>query len=345
MAHKAIWLQPGGGYDRVTVGECEALAPAAGEITVRLHASSLNYHDYLLVSGTANSCKEPRIPMADGAGEVTAIGAGVTEFAVGDAVVSTFFPGWLDGEPNVKGFHTVPGDGVDGYAREIVTAPAHAFTLAPKGWSHAEAATLTTAGLTAWRALADDARVQAGDVVLVQGTGGVSIFALQLAKMMGATVIATSSSDAKLERLKQLGADFVINYRQDPAWGVTAQRLSGGRGVDAVIDIGGPATLEQSLRAVRPGGQIELIGVLGGFTYALPIMPMITRQVQLRGVMVGSRRQQQDLVRALDANGLRPILDRQFALEEIVAAFRYQESNQHFGKITLNFHEPVRIAT
>lgn len=336
MAYKAIWVQPGGGYDHVTVGQCEATAPAAGEITVRLRASSLNYHDLLVVSGAANAFETPRIPMADGAGEVVAIGDGVTEFATGDAVVSTFFPGWLDGPPNVKGFHTVPGDGIDGYAREMVTAPARAFTHAPYGWSHAEAATLPTAGLTAWRALVEDAGVRAGDVVLVQGTGGVSIFALQLAKMMGATVIATSSSEAKLERLQQLGADHVIHYRQDPAWGKTAQRLTDGRGVDVVLDVGGPATLEQSMRAVRAGGSIEMIGVLGGFSCALPIMPMISKQIQLRGVMVGNRRQQQDLVRALNANPVRPVLDRHFDLEEIVPAFQYQESNQHFGKIILN---------
>jgi NADPH:quinone reductase-like Zn-dependent oxidoreductase len=274
--------------------------------------------------------------MADGAGDVVAVGERVAEFAVGDAVVSTFFPGWLDGEPNVKGFSTVPGDGVDGYARERVTASANAFTRAPQGWSHAEAATLTTAGLTAWRALVDDARIKAGDVVLVQGTGGVSIFALQFAKLLGATVIATSSSDAKLQRAKKLGADHVINYRQDPSWGVTAGKLTGGRGVDAVLDVGGPATLEQSLRAARVGGHIALIGVLGGFQMELPIMPILSKQVQLHGLMVGNRRQQQDMVRAIDANGLRPVLDRQFNLEEIVPAFQYQATNQHFGKIVLN---------
>lgn len=253
MRNNAIYVQPGGGYGKVTVGHHDADAPGTGEITVRLKANSLNYHDFLVVSG-ATPLDEPRIPMADGAGEVVAVGNGVSEFTVGDAVVSTFFPDWLDGEPNVEGFARVPGDGLDGYAREMVTAPSTAFTLAPKGWSHAESATLTTAGLTAWRTLVDDARVKAGDTVLVQGTGGVSVFALQLAKMLGATVIATSSSDAKLERAKELGADFVINYREDPSWGETARRLTGGRGVDATIDVGGPSTLEQSMLAARVGG-------------------------------------------------------------------------------------------
>ena len=336
MQGKAIYVQPGGGYANVIVGSSAAAAPAAGEITVRLHASSLNYHDFAVVSGMWGP-SEPRIPMADGAGEVIAVGEGVDEFAVGDHVVSTFFPDWLDGEPQVEGFATVPGDGIDGYAREVVTARVSAFTRAPQGWSHAEAATLTTAGLTAWRALMADGALKPGDSVLVQGTGGVSIFALQFAKLAGATVIATSSSDAKLERLKALGADHLINYRTDPAWGETARRLSGGRGVDHVIEVGGPATLAQSMAAARVGGHIAVIGILSGVAGELPLVPALLKQLRLQGVLVGSRAQQQAMVRAIDANGLRPVIDRRFALEEIVAAFRYQESNQHFGKICLEF--------
>jgi NADPH:quinone reductase-like Zn-dependent oxidoreductase len=336
METKAIWVQPGGGYDKVAVGKSDAPPPRSGEMTVRLRASSLNFHDYLVVAGAAQPFDVPRIPMADGAGEVIAIGDGVTEFAIGDAVVSTFFPGWLDGEPNVEGFSTTPGDGVDGYARETVTASVNSFTLAPKGWSHAEAATLPTAALTAWRTLVCEAHVKAGDTVLVQGTGGLSIFVLQIARMLGAQVIATSSSDAKLERLKELGADLLINYRRDPSWGETARRLTGGRGVDATIDVGGPSTLQQSLLAVRVGGHVSMIGVLGGITAELPMIPMLSKQICLQGALVGSRRQQQDLVRAIDANGMRPVLDRHFDVDAIVNAFRYQETNQHFGKIILN---------
>lgn len=335
MSSKAIYVQPGGGYDKVVVGTSEAAPPKAGEITVRLRASSLNYHDFAVVSGMWGPT-EARIPMADGAGEVIAVGEGVTEFAVGDTVVSTFFPEWLDGGPDFEGFAKVPGDGIDGYARETVTASVNAFTRAPKNWSHAEAATLTTAGLTAWRALVEDVRVKAGDSVLVQGTGGVSIFALQFAKMLGASVIATSSSDAKLERLKALGADHVINYRKDESWGETARRLTGGRGVDYVIEVGGPSTLEQSMIAARPGGHIAVIGILTGVAGQMPIVTSLIKQLRLQGVLVGNRRQQQDMIRAIDANGMRPIVDRHFGLEEIVDAFRYQESNQHFGKIVLD---------
>lgn len=218
MANRAIIVQTGGGYDKVVVGQRDAAGPKLGEITVRLHGNSLNYHDFAVVSGMWGP-KEPRIPMADGAGVVIAVGEGVSEFKIGDRVVSTFFPTWEAGEPLVKGFATVPGDGVDGYARETATTSEKAFTLAPKGWSHTEASTLTTAALTAWRALMNDDHLKPGDTVLVQGTGGVSIFALQFAKMAGASVIATSSSDEKLAHLKALGADHVINYRSQANWG------------------------------------------------------------------------------------------------------------------------------
>ena len=336
MSNKAIYLQPGGGYDKVEVGTHDAAVPQAGEITVRLQASSLNYHDFAVVSGMWGP-SERRIPMADGAGEVSAVGPGVSEFKVGDSVVSTFFPDWLDGQPHVEGFATVPGDGVDGYARQQVTARATSFTLAPKGFSHAEAATLTTAGLTAWRALMSDDHLKPGDTVLVQGTGGVSIFALQFAKLAGATVIATSSSDAKLERLKALGADHLINYRSTPGWGERVRELTDGRGVDHVIEVGGPATLEQSMNAVRIGGHVSLIGILTGVAGELPLVQALVRQIRLQGVLVGSRSQQQAMIRAIDAGGLRPVLDKHFELERIVEAFQYQESNRHFGKICLTF--------
>lgn len=335
MTSKAIYVQPGGGYDKVVLGTCEAAAPARGEITVRLRANSLNYHDFAVVSGMWGPT-EPRIPMADGAGEVVAVGDGVTEFSVGDSVVSTFFPDWLSGEPMIEGFTTVPGDGIDGYAREMVTARATSFTQAPRGYSHAEAATLTTAGLTAWRALMCEGGLKPGDSVLVQGTGGVSIFALQFAKMAGATVIATSSSDAKLERLKDMGADHLINYRSTPNWGETVRQLTDDCGVDHVIEVGGPATLEQSMTAARIGGHIAVIGILTGVAGELPVINALVRQLRLQGMVVGSRSQQQDMIRAIDANGIRPIIDRHFPLEEIANAFRYQETNQHFGKICLD---------
>lgn len=335
MSIKTIYVEASGGFDKVVVGTSEPRAPQAGEITVRIRASSLNYHDLGVVSG-ATPPGERRIPMSDGAGEVIAVGAGVEEFAIGDPVVSTFFPDWLDGQPQYAGFGRTPGDGIDGFAREQVTLPATAFTRAPQGYSHAEAATLTTAGLTAWRALVESGHLKSGETVLVQGTGGVSIFALQLAKRAGARVIATSSSNQKLDKLRALGADAVINYRDDPEWGRTARRLTDGRGVDHVLEVGGPATLAQSIAASRVGGHIAVIGVLSGVTSELPLAQALSRQVRLQAMLVGSRRQQQDFVRAIEATELRPVIDRHFPLDDIVAAFQYQASGQHFGKIVLD---------
>jgi NADPH:quinone reductase-like Zn-dependent oxidoreductase len=334
MTNKAVILQSGGGYDKVIVGTRDAKNPQAGEITVRLHANSLNYHDFAVVSGMWGP-SEPIIPMADGAGIVTAVGDGVAEFSVGDNVVSTFFPTWLAGEPLVEGFATTPGDGVDGYARETVTASVNAFTLAPKGWSHIESSTLTTAALTAWRALMSDDALKPGDTVLVQGTGGVSIFALQFAKMAGANVIATSSSDEKLEKLKALGADYLINYRNTPNWGDVARKITGGRGVDHVVEVGGPATMDQSMHAARVGAHISVIGILTGLGGEISIVTALIKQLRLQGLIVGNRTQQQDMVKAIDANKMRPVIDKVFPLENIVEAFKYQESNKHFGKICL----------
>jgi NADPH:quinone reductase-like Zn-dependent oxidoreductase len=336
MSIKTVFVQPGGGFDNVTVATTEPRSPGAGEITVRMHASSLNYLEYAVVSG-AWGPTEPRIPMSDGAGVVTAVGPGVTDLKVGDHVVSLFFPEWPDGEPSLAqgDFSRVPGDGIDGYAREVVTAPASAFTLAPKGWSHAEAATLTCAGLTAWYALFESGHIKPGDTVLTQGSGGVSVFALQFAKAAGATVIATTSSAAKAERLRELGADHVINYRDDPAWGETARKLTGGLGVDQVIEVGGPGTLAQSMQAARIGGHVSIIGILTGLEGGFSVIGAIARHLRLQGVLVGNRKHQGNMIRAVEANGIRPVIDASYPLEDIVAAFQHQASNRHFGKICL----------
>ncbi|WP_370195444.1 MULTISPECIES: NAD(P)-dependent alcohol dehydrogenase [Aurantimonas] len=334
---RVIQLSKPGGLDQLQLVERDAPgAPGPGEIRVRIRASSLNFHDYGVVSGRMPT-EDGRIPMSDGAGTVEAVGDGVSEFKVGDHVVSTFFPLWLDGEPPVADFKTTPGDGVDGYAREEVVRPATSFTHAPKSYSHAEAATLTTAGLTAWRALVVDGRIKAGDTVLVLGTGGVSIFALQFARLMGARVIATSSSDDKLKRLREMGAEHTINYKRDESWGQTVLDLTDGRGVDHVIEVGGPGTLPQSITACRIGGHIALIGVLTGRAGEVPTAALMAKHQRLQGLIVGSRRHQMDMVRAIDAIGLKPVIDRSFALEDIADAFRHEESGAHFGKICLEF--------
>ena len=334
---KAVRVRAPGGLDHLEVVAMDDPGPPGpGDVRVRVHASSLNFHDYAVASNPGRTA-DGRIPMSDGAGVVEAVGAGVEDFAPGDCVVSQFFPGWHDGPPPMADFSTTPGDGVDGYAREVVVRPAHWFTRPPRGYSHAEAATLTTAGLTAWRALVVNGGLKAGDTVLTMGTGGVSIFALQLAKAMGATVIATSSSDAKLERVRALGADHTLNYRSTPDWGMAVRGLTGGRGVDHVVEVGGAGTLPQSIAAVAIGGHISLIGVLTGRAGEIPTGLLMARQARLQGLIVGSRRHQTDYVRAIDAMGLKPVIDRSFALEEIADAFRYEASGAHFGKICLEF--------
>jgi NADPH:quinone reductase-like Zn-dependent oxidoreductase len=330
---KAIQLAKPGGLDHLKLVDlAEPKAPGPGEIRVRIHASSLNFHDFAVAAGYIPTA-DGRIPMADGAGVVEAVGTGVGELAVGDHVVSCFFPTWQDGGATLGDFSTTPGDGVDGYAREQVVVPATWFTRAPKGYSHAQSATLTTAGLTAWRALVVDGGIKAGDSVLVLGTGGVSIFALQLARAMGAMVIATSSSDAKLERASALGAAHTINYKTAPEWGRRVLELTNGRGVDIVVEVGGPGTLPQSIRATRVGGHIALIGVLTGRAGEVPTALLMAKQQRLQGLIVGSRREQQDFVRALETLDLKPVIDKTFKLEELADAFRYEASGAHFGKI------------
>ena len=312
----------------------DAPAPGPNEVTVALKASSLNFHDYAVVKGMIKA-DEGRIPMSDGAGEVVAVGSEVEDFAVGDAVVSTFFPYWHDGSTPPGAFTCVPGDGIDGYAREAVTMPAHAFTRQPKGLSHLQAATLTCAGVTAWRALFVDDDIKPGDTVLVQGTGGVSIFALQLAKAAGARVIATSSSDEKLERVRTLGADETINYKSCEEWGKRVLELTDGRGVDCTVEIGGPGTLNRSIQATRIGGHIALIGVLTGRAGEVQTAMLMGKNQRLQGLTVGSRQHQLDLVKAIEANGIVPEISDIFALENLADAFRHQESGDHFGAIAI----------
>ncbi|WP_417608245.1 zinc-dependent alcohol dehydrogenase family protein [Parasphingorhabdus sp.] len=333
---KAIQLQAPASLDNLKLVDLpDPVAPGPGEIAVRVRASSLNYHDYAVVKGMIPT-EENRIPMSDGAGEVTAVGEGVSDFAVGDLVVSTFFPDWIDGEPPEGGFKRVPGDGIDGYAVEQVVGPETAWTTAPKDYSAAEAATLTCAGLTAWRALFVDGCVKPGDSVLVQGTGGVSIFALQFAKAAGATVIATSSSNDKLERLREMGADHLINYKEVEAWGKKVLALTGGKGVDCVVEIGGPGTLDQSMTAARIGGHIALIGVLTGFAGPVQTGLLMGKNLRVQGLTVGSRAHQIDMIAAIEANGIKPVLDQHFPLADLADAFRHQESGQHFGKIIID---------
>lgn len=309
--------------------------PGPGQIRVRLQASSLNFHDFAVVNGLIPAAAG-RIPMSDGAGVVEAVGDGVSEFKAGDPVVSIFFPDWIDGAPPRSAFTRVPGDGIDGYACEAVVTPAHWFTRVPAGYNAAKSATLTCAGLTAWRALFVDNAIKPGDTVLVQGSGGVSVFALQFAKVAGARVIATSSSDAKLERLKALGADDLINYKETPAWGAKAMELTGGAGVDCVVEIGGAGTLDQSMVATRVGGHVALIGVLAGFAGPIQTALLMAKNLRVQGLTVGSRAQQLAMIAGIEANGIKPVISDHFPLDKLADAFRHQAANGHFGKIVVD---------
>jgi NADPH:quinone reductase-like Zn-dependent oxidoreductase len=331
---KVAAVKKPGGLGNLVIENRPDPKPKAGEVLVRVRASSLNYHDFIVALGGIPT-PDGRIPMSDGAGEVVAVGEGVTKWKTGDKVISLFFPNWQSGQVEAAGFASVPGDGADGFGCELYAGPETAFTRMPKGWTFDEAATLPCAALTAWRGMYVETRTKPGDWVLVQGTGGVSIFALQFAKATGARVIATSSSEAKMEKLRALGADHVINYKGTPDWGKKAFELTGGRGVDEVVEIGGPGTMAQSINACRPGGHISLIGVLTGVSGEVPTAALFSRNITLSGITVGSRRQQEDMVDAIDATGFKPVIDSRYPLDQIAAAFAHQASQQHFGKIVL----------
>jgi NADPH:quinone reductase-like Zn-dependent oxidoreductase len=334
---KTMVLRAPGGLDRIVVEDRpDPGQPGPGEIRVALQGASLNYHDLAVATGQMKT-DDGRVLLADGAGVVESVGEGVSEFVPGDMVVSCFFPDWQDGAPTVGDFACTPGDGIDGFACETVVRPATAFTHAPKGYDAVEAAAITTAGLTAWRALVGDGGLKAGDTVLLLGTGGVSIWALQIAKMFGARVAITSSSDEKLERARSMGADFTLNYRVEPEWGRRVSDWTNGEGVDHVVEVGGPGTLAQSIEAVRIGGHIALVGVLTGFSGEIPTGAFMLKQARLQGLIVGSRRQQQEFVRALEANAVRPIIDRRFPLTDLADAFRHEQGASHFGKIGIGW--------
>jgi NADPH:quinone reductase-like Zn-dependent oxidoreductase len=331
---KVAAVKKPGGPGNLVIEERPDPKPGPGEVLVRVRASSLNYHDFVVVMGGIPT-PDGRIPMSDGACEVVAVGEGVTKWKEGDKVLSLFFPGWQSGQIEAAGFQSVPGDGADGFAAELVAAPETAFTRMPEGWTFEEAATLPCAALTAWRGIVAEGKIKPGDWVLTQGTGGVSIFALQLAKAAGCRVISTSSSAEKLEKLKALGADHVINYKENPEWGAEAFKLAGGRGVDEVVEIGGPGTMAQSIAACRPGGHISLIGVLTGVSGEVPTAALFSRNITLSGITVGSRRMQEDMIDAIEANGIKPVIDSTFPLDKIADAFAHQASQKHFGKIVL----------
>ena len=331
----AMKLTAPGGLDQLHLAEIEPRAPGFGEVQVEIKATSLNFHDYAVVTGLIPA-GDGRIPMSDGAGVVTAVGEGVTTLAEGDRVLSYFFPNWEGGRPTLPNLLGVPGDHVDGFAAQTVTMPATAFSRMPGNLDFDAASTLSCAGLTAWRALVVETALKPGDWVLVQGSGGVSVVALQMARMMGCRVIATSSSDAKLERLGALGAEHLINYKKHANWGEQAFELTGGAGVDLVVEVGGPGNLPQSISALAVDGCISLIGVLTGWAGEVPTAALMTKNGRLSGITVGSQADQANMIAAVEAHDMQPVIDKTYPLAELTDAFRYQESQQHFGKICVS---------
>lgn len=311
--------------------------PGPGELLLKMSAVALNYRDLLMLNGAYNPRQPlPLTPCSDGVGVVVASGPGTTT-ASGARVLPIFAQGWLDGTPDRSMLSTTLGGPLSGTLTPYLVVRESAVVAAPAHLTDAEASTLGCAAVTAWRALVTLGGLAAGDVVLTQGTGGVSLFALQVAKMHGASVILTSSSDDKLARAKALGADHGINYRADASWGRTALALTQDRGVDHVIELGGSATLDQSLRAVRPGGIIDLIGMLSGSSAEVLLTRIFMQGVRVQGVMVGSRADLAALCRALSANpGVRPTIDRVFGYDEAPEAFARLKSGEHFGKIVVS---------
>jgi NADPH:quinone reductase-like Zn-dependent oxidoreductase len=309
--------------------------PGHGEVVIQVRAASLNYRDLLIASGKyGGRMKSNAIPLSDGAGEVAAVGEGVERVKVGDRVTGAFFPDWVAGEISGEATRVGLGGPVDGMLAEFVVLPERAVLPFPEHLSFEEAATLPCAALTAWNALNEVGRLRAGDTVLLQGAGGVSIFALQFARLQGATVILTSSSDEKLKRAAALGANHLINYKRTPEWDQEVKRLTGGRGVDLVVEVGGAGTLERSLRAVRVGGVVATIGLVAG-TGAINPLPLIMRAIRLIGVYVGSHEMFAAMNRAISGARLRPVIDQVFPFDQATEAYRYQESGRHFGKVVI----------
>jgi len=333
---KCYELQGPDGFASLALVEKPVPQPGAGEVLVRLKAATLNYRDLITVKGGYGSRQKfPLVPASDGAGVVEGTGSGVRAFKPGDRVIGSFFENWLGGEPSETRMRSALGGAVDGILSEYRVFPAHALVRTPEHLSDVEAAALPCAGVTAWSAVVKLGNVKPGQIVLTQGTGGVSLFALQIAKLCGARVIATSSSDAKIARLTALGADITLNYKATPDWGKRAREITG-RGVDLVVEVGGVGTLNESIRATKIGGTIAFIGVLAGPPQTeLRIPLMVMQQQRLQGTTVGSVEDLQALADAFAAHRIRPVMDRTFAFDQVKDAFAHMESGAHFGKIAV----------
>jgi NADPH:quinone reductase-like Zn-dependent oxidoreductase len=334
---KAIEIQEFG-IDKLALVDRPKPVPGPGQALVRMTAASLNYRDYMMVVGAYNPrLKRPLIPLSDGAGIVEEIGEGVTRVKKGDRVAACFFQKWIEGPPNREKANSALGGAIDGVACEYAIFSEGGLVLAPASLTDEEVAALPCAAVTAWHALFCHAGNVPGDTVLLQGTGGVSIFALQFAKLAGFRTIITSSSDEKLARARKLGAAETINYKTTPNWEEAARRLAGGEGVDHVIEVGGGDTLPRSMKALRTYGAISVIGVLSGAAAALTPVSLLVSSARIQGIYVGSRDMFEQMNRAIEFHRLKPVVDQAFGWTYLKEALRYLESQQHFGKICLKF--------
>ena len=320
--------------DSMKIVEGDIPTAGPGEVLIRVHACSLNYRDQAIVTGNyfGGSVRTDQVPLSDGAGVVEAIGAGVTKFAVGDRVAGLFFQNWYEGPPNPAAGPALGATGAPGMLTEYVALPERGVTRIAETLSFEEAATLPCAGVTAWNALMEGPHpTRPGEKVLILGTGGVSLLALQIARAAGATVVATSSSDEKLARVKALGASDGVNYKTQPEWGAAAAALVGG-GFNHVVEVGGVGTINQSMQATGFNGEVSLIGVLTHEGNTNPHALMM-KGASIRGIFVGSGSMAERLNAAIDVGGIKPVIDRVFAFEELHEALRYMASAKHVGKI------------
>jgi NADPH:quinone reductase-like Zn-dependent oxidoreductase len=310
--------------------------PRAGELLLKIHATSLNYHDLVGIDGGIRGLPVPRVPCSDASATVLAVGDGIKQFAVGDAVVPNFFLNWKSGPVARDVMSPVLGDQVDGALQTHLCLPAASVVRAPSGLNHLEIATLGCAALTAWRSVVVEAQVQPGQTVVLQGTGGVSLAALAFAKMLGARVILTSSSDAKLARARELGADVLINYRTTPDWSAAVLEATAGAGANLVVEVGGGETLGQAIKAARLGGHISVIGILTGYQAAsFPLAMVMSKNLTVRGITVGSAANLDAMCQAIELNGYRPVIDQVFDLDHAHDAVATMKKQGHFGKIVI----------
>lgn len=336
---KAFVLHGGFGLDNVKEVDLPVPSPGPGQVLIQIQAVSLNSRDMGVIDGFYEPNRtEPLIPVSDGVGTIIALGDGAAKFQVGERVSGIFTQSWVSGEPAQENWVSTLGSPLDGMLAEYVVLPEEGLVRIPEHLTNEEAATLACAGVTAWHAIAVEGQVKSGDVVVVQGTGGVSLFALQFAKLLGARVIITSSSDEKLERARALGADYGINYRTNPEWDQAVLAYTQGRGADHIVDLGGASTLNRSISALKVGGQVSIVGILSGAAVEdFAIVPAIIRKARLQAINVGSREMFESMNRAIGQHALHPVIDRTFPFARSLDAFRYLSQGSAFGKISIVF--------